>query len=94
MKWLDDFVNSLSVDELKEVVKQFCDWSNEEDCPRSFDSAFPCDWSKEKDFPQRDDVEKTFDEWDRADCPFGDKGCWAQYYVWRFRKLRKQGEQQ
>jgi len=81
-----EFIDSLSIDELKAVVSEFYYWYDENGCPKEQHSEYPCEGETEfykKKAAGMIEADAQFD------CGFdcGDSfGCWAEYYVWKLRQ--------
>ena len=76
----EEYIKSLTVDEMRFALLQCWDWRNDNGCPMSEggDDSFDC----KKDFPQGWDEECDEDWRDQY-------GCWIMFYVWTCRKRRK-----
>ena len=72
----EEYIDSLTPDEMRSVIRQFWDWRNNNGCPMTEDGNdnFDC----KKDFPQGWDEECDDDYFDQT-------GCWVRYYVWQYR---------
>ena len=82
----DEYINSLSLDELRAVVREFWGWIREDCCPKDDNADFPCDG--EQDYVRSmgalylpfspDKCNKCYDS--------DQEGCEVKYAVWKFRK--------
>ena len=84
-----EFIDSLTAEELQMLVGEFFDWQNWDTCPYRVDSNFPCYGKQEFEKDKQDgEVEGEFDS--LFDCPNdSQEGCWAEYYVWRYRQKKE-----
>lgn len=73
----EEYINTLTPDEMRSVIRQCWEWSNENGCPMSEggDDSFDC----KRDFPQGwceecdEDIREQY-------------GCWVMFYVWKYRR--------
>ena len=77
----EEYINSLTVDEMRYVLLRFWTWFGNEGCPWSDDKEYDCG-ADENEFGER---ECAFE-------PCEQTGCWLKYYVWLYRKKKEAGK--
>lgn len=77
------------LEELRYVVKKFGQWRGDDEtgCPKSQHPYFPC--TGEKDFKKKFGGDAYFDS---IECDEGEKGCWVEYYRWKFQQKKMKGK--
>ena len=77
----EEYINSLSVEEMRYVLRQFWDWWNNEGCPWiATGDDYECG-AEADEFGDRQCAESVDTE--------EQNGCWLKYYVWKFRKNKE-----
>lgn len=74
----EEYIATLSVDEMRYVLGCFWDWVENDGCPWSNDKEYDCD-AEENEFGVRECVEDGCYQ----------LGCWLKYYVWQYRKNKE-----
>jgi hypothetical protein len=71
------FIESLSIDELRYIVTKFSEWYNDEGCPY-VQHDFKCDFYNEEEFAE---------DADRGNCPYEEytNACWVKYFLEQYR---------
>ncbi len=77
----EEYINSLSVDELRAIAREFYEWFNDDGCPIC-DNDAPCPCGKTDE--EQDEIRCRDDQGVQAL-----NGCWLKYYVWRYRQKRE-----
>jgi hypothetical protein len=74
------FIESLSIDELRYIVGKFSEWYNNEGCPY-VQHDFKCDFYNEEEFAE---------DASRENCPYEEytNACWVKYFLEQY-KLEK-----
>ena len=73
----EEYINTLTVDEMRYVILQFWDWYSGEGCPATCYPKYKC---------HRENTDDCDEEREVLD------GCWVRYYVWKFHKNKKDGK--
>lgn len=82
----DEYIASLTMDELRAVARFFWDWWNVGGCPKLRDSAFLC--CEEAEF------KKQGEDFDIDACPNDSgEGCEIEYAVWLFRNNKEMAKE-
>ena len=71
-----EFIDSLTVDELKAVASQFWEVYEEDSCPAMKDNYYFCKYMP--------------DNGDWLNCGHWCDGCLVRYFVWKFRQTKKE----
>ena len=77
----EEYINSLTVDEMRYVLLKFWDWYGNDGCPWSDDKEYDCGAEKDE-FGERECAFETCEQ----------TGCWLKYYVWLYRKNKEAGK--
>lgn len=77
-----EYINSLSVDELRAIAGEFYHWCGDDGCPMTHDKDFPCAEGRGDD-----EIFARNCQWDEGEQ--AESGCWLKYYVWKFRKKQE-----
>ncbi len=77
----EEYINSLTIEELRYVVNQFWDWVGNDGCPIANEAA-------DKDYICEEE-NKINECWDFQEQQLG---CWVKYYVWKYHNSKEQGK--